>query len=61
LRHYRRKVEDLVFTNLSRLASQWADIVNASLLALDRPPTAISACADFLDGGPIVAHRSPTD
>jgi hypothetical protein len=36
LRHYRRKVEDLVFTNLSRLASQWADIVNASLLALDR-------------------------
>jgi hypothetical protein len=25
-----------VFTNLSRLASQWADIVNASLLALDR-------------------------
>jgi GTP-binding protein EngB required for normal cell division len=35
-KHYRRKVEDLVFTNLSRLASQWADIVNASLLALDK-------------------------
>ena len=34
LGHYRHKVEDLVFTNLSRLASQWADIVNASLLAL---------------------------
>jgi GTP-binding protein EngB required for normal cell division len=36
LKHYRRKVEDLVFTNLSRLASQWADLVNASLLALEK-------------------------
>jgi hypothetical protein len=27
---------DLVFTNLSRLASQWEEIVNASLLALER-------------------------
>jgi hypothetical protein len=30
------KVEDLVFTNLSRLASQGEDIVNASLLALEK-------------------------
>ena len=36
LKHYHHKVEDLVFTNLSRLASQWEDIVNASLLALEK-------------------------
>jgi hypothetical protein len=36
LRHFHRKVEDLVFTNLSRLASQWADLVNAALLALEK-------------------------
>jgi hypothetical protein len=36
LRHHQRKVDDLVFTNLSRLASQWEDIVIASLLALER-------------------------
>ena len=36
LRHYHRKVEDLVFTNLSRLVSQWEDIVNASLVALEK-------------------------
>jgi hypothetical protein len=36
LKHFQRKVEDLVFTNLSRLASQWADLVNASLLALEK-------------------------
>jgi GTP-binding protein EngB required for normal cell division len=36
LKHYRHKVEGLVFTNLSRLASQWEDIVNASLLALEK-------------------------
>jgi GTP-binding protein EngB required for normal cell division len=36
LKHYHRKVEDRVFTNLSRLASQWDDIVNASLLALEK-------------------------
>ena len=35
-RHYHRKVEDLVFTNLSRLASQWEEIVNASLRALEK-------------------------
>ena len=36
LRHYYHKVEDLVFTNLSRLASQWEDIVNASLRVLEK-------------------------
>lgn len=35
-KHYHRKVEDLVFTNLSRLASQWASIANASLAALEQ-------------------------
>jgi GTP-binding protein EngB required for normal cell division len=39
LKHYHHKVEDLVFTNLSRLASQWEDIVNASLLALEKEST----------------------
>jgi GTP-binding protein EngB required for normal cell division len=36
LRHYHRKAGDLIYTNLSRLASQWEDIVNASLLALEK-------------------------
>jgi GTP-binding protein EngB required for normal cell division len=36
LKHYHRTVEELVFANLSRLASQWEDIVNASLLALEK-------------------------
>ena len=36
LRHYHRKVGDLTYTNLSRLASQWEDIVNAALLALEK-------------------------
>jgi GTP-binding protein EngB required for normal cell division len=36
LKHYHRKVEDLVFTNLSRLASQWEEIVNGSLRALEK-------------------------
>lgn len=36
LRHYDRKVGNLVSTNLSRLASQWEDAVNASLLALEK-------------------------
>jgi GTP-binding protein EngB required for normal cell division len=36
LSHYHRKVGELVFTNLSRLASQWESIVNASLLALQK-------------------------
>jgi GTP-binding protein EngB required for normal cell division len=35
-KHYHRKLEELVFTNLSRLASQWEDIVTASLLALEK-------------------------
>jgi GTP-binding protein EngB required for normal cell division len=33
-RHFRRKVEDVVFMNLSRLASQWEEIVNTALFAL---------------------------
>ena len=36
LKHYRRKVGELVFTNLSRLASQWEDIVNTALLGLEK-------------------------
>ena len=36
LKHFHRKVEDLVFTNLSRLASQWEDIVTASLRGLEK-------------------------
>jgi len=36
LKHYHHKVVGLVFTNLSRLASQWEGIVNASLLALEK-------------------------
>ena len=36
LKHFHRKVGDLVFTNLSRLASQWEEIVNTSLPALER-------------------------
>ena len=39
LKHYRRKVGGLVFTNLSRLVSQWEGIVNASLLALEKEST----------------------
>jgi GTP-binding protein EngB required for normal cell division len=35
-RHYQGKAGDLVFTNLSRLASQWEEIVNAALLALEK-------------------------
>ena len=33
-RHFRRKIDDVVFTNLSRLASQWEEIVNTALFAL---------------------------
>src|SRR5713226_9593196 len=33
-RHFKRKVDDVVFANLSRLASQWEEIVNAALFAL---------------------------
>ena len=36
LKHFHRRVDDRAFTNLSRLASQWEDIVNASLLALEK-------------------------
>ena len=35
-KHYQRKVEALVFTNLSRLASQWEEIANESLRALEK-------------------------
>jgi GTP-binding protein EngB required for normal cell division len=44
LKHFHRTTRELVFTNLSRLASQWADIVNASLLALEKE------CLRRLDG-----------
>ena len=36
LKHYRDKVDSLVFTNLSRLASQWEDAVNGALFAAER-------------------------
>ena len=39
LKHYHHKIGDLVPTNLSRLASQWEDIVNAALLALENEST----------------------
>jgi GTP-binding protein EngB required for normal cell division len=35
-KHFQHKVAEAVFTNLSRLVSQWQDIVNASLLALEK-------------------------
>jgi hypothetical protein len=35
-RHFKRKVGDVVFMNLSRLASQWEGIVNTALLALEK-------------------------
>jgi hypothetical protein len=35
-RHFERKVADVVFMNLSRLASQWEEIVNGALLALEK-------------------------
>jgi hypothetical protein len=35
-RHFQRKVADVVFMNLSRLASQWEQVVNASLLELEK-------------------------
>lgn len=35
-RHFERKVADVVFMNLSRLASQWETIVGASLVALEK-------------------------
>jgi GTP-binding protein EngB required for normal cell division len=36
LKHFQRMLGELVFTNLSRLASQWADIVNALLEAVEK-------------------------
>ena len=38
-KHFQRKVGDVVFVNLSRLASQWEGIVNAALLALEKEAT----------------------
>jgi hypothetical protein len=35
-RHFERRVADVVFINLSRLASQWEEIVNASLRMLEK-------------------------
>jgi GTP-binding protein EngB required for normal cell division len=35
-RHFERKISDVVVINLSRLASQWEGIVNASLSALEK-------------------------
>ncbi|MBI2458113.1 MAG: hypothetical protein HYV46_18540 [candidate division NC10 bacterium] len=35
-RHFKRKVGDVVFMNLSRLVSQWEGIVHAALFALEK-------------------------
>jgi len=35
-RHFERRVADVVFMNLSRLASQWEEIVNTSLMMLEK-------------------------
>jgi hypothetical protein len=35
-RHFERTVADVVFMNLSRLASQWEEIVNSALLLLEK-------------------------
>ncbi len=35
-KHFERKIADIVFMNLSRLASQWEGIVNASLSTLEK-------------------------
>ena len=35
-RHFQRRVADVVFMNLSRLASQWEEITGATLLAVER-------------------------
>ena len=36
LKHFHRKVDHLVFTNISRLASQWEEIIVAGLLTLEK-------------------------
>jgi hypothetical protein len=38
-RHFERKVGDVVFMNLSRLASQWEEIVNGALWKLEKDGT----------------------
>jgi GTP-binding protein EngB required for normal cell division len=38
-RHFERKVGDVVFMNLSRLASQWEEIVNGALWKLEKDAT----------------------
>ncbi len=35
-RHFERKVSDVVFMNLSRLATQWDEIVSASIAAMEK-------------------------
>lgn len=35
-RHFERKVGDAVFTNLSRLTTQWEEVANAAVLALEK-------------------------
>ena len=35
-RHFERRVADVVFMNLSRLASQWVEVVGAALLILEK-------------------------
>jgi hypothetical protein len=35
-RHFRRRVADVVFMNLSRLASQWEEVMGAALSGLER-------------------------
>ena len=39
MKHYQRKVGDVVFMNLSRLVSQWEEIVNAALRSLEKEST----------------------
>jgi len=38
-RHFERRVADVVFMNLSRLASQWEEVVSAALLILEKDST----------------------
>ncbi|MCW5978346.1 MAG: dynamin family protein [Bryobacteraceae bacterium] len=38
-RHFQRKVSDVVFMNLSRLTSQWEEVANTALLALEKEAT----------------------
>jgi len=45
-RHFEKKAADLVFTNLSRLASQWEGVVTAALAALEKE--ALRRLADLI-------------